>query len=54
MIVARYFSVGNANDINYSTKIIRDGQNETVWQLYDYGANCRYSFSVCKNGIWSD
>lgn len=53
-VVARYFSVGYTNNINYETRTVQDGQNETVWQLYHYGANRRYSFAVCKDGIWSE
>ena len=53
-IVARYFSVGYTNNINYDTRSVQGGQNEIVWQLYHYGANRRYSFAVCKDGIWPE
>ncbi len=54
MIVVRYFTPGNTNDISYSTKAAQEGQDETTWSLYFSGSVQKYSFAVRKDGVWSE
>ena len=53
-IAVRSFAVGNPNDLSFSTKTVQNGQNETTWQMYFTGSSRKYSFAVCKDGVWSE
>ena len=52
-IAARYYRVGNPNNVNYRDLSV--GGDETSWMTYLYSEKGTYAYSFCvkKNGVWS-
>ena len=53
--VVRYFRVGSPNDLYYSEFSASEGET-TSWRTYQYnsGSQYAYSFSVQREGVWSE
>lgn len=51
----RYYRIGSPNDLNYSEFSLSESE-PTAWRGYQYngGNKYAYSFSVMKDGIWSE
>ena len=54
LVMMRYFTVGNTNNISYGSMNLEEGQESFTWNVYFYGSSKKYSFAVLKDGVWSE
>lgn len=54
LVMMRYFTVGNTNNISYSSMNLEEGQESFTFNVYFYGSSKKYSFAVLKDGVWSE
>lgn len=54
LVMMRYFTVGNTNNISYGSMNLEEGQESFTWNIYFSGSSKKYSFAVLKDGVWSE